>query len=62
MTREERQISIMQTALLKIAIGRVDNGMPINRHTAQDAARDALSEIGIDWSHEGRRHQENHNV
>jgi hypothetical protein len=41
---------VIVTALIQIARGRLDNGRPFNATVAQNIARVALIEGGMDWS------------
>lgn len=43
--------TVLVKALTQIARGRTDNGRPLGGPKAQGIARDALSDVSLDWSH-----------
>lgn len=54
MTKDEK-IGTVIAALLKISLGRTDNGRAIRAEEARQIARAACLKVGLDWGKYGNR-------
>lgn len=50
--------NVLAVALSKIARGRTDCGRPIAAEAARQLARGALTDLGLDWTHVLKTHEE----